>query len=314
MNSKRSDLTKPLFVIGRQRSGTTWTANALCNHSQIFGIQNPRYFGIAESWFFSHFDGRFGSLSENNNYSDFLNIFSKTTYFKLSQVKRETLEDLQPENYADLFRQFMETSAQVQAVAQRPSYWLEKSPIHTLYLAEIIAYYPDAKFVGIQRDLVDVVRSSKKWAQIRDEVEKLPISFLPRSVYHWQRCRSFLLHYSEKYPERFFVMSYEALKQDPMKQFKKVLSFLNLDWEEAVLESKYEKNTSFNYFRREDALRQREKLTVQFLGMLTRTFPHALFEFQEKITRPRYDAGFYSLFTELDSAQFTRRPDELTKK
>lgn len=286
---------KPLFVVGRQRSGTTWVANTLCNHSQVFGIMIPRYYGIKESWFFSHFDGRFGDLEQIENYQEFLDLFGKTTYFRLSRVDKERLNQIKPISYADFFRQFMEIAADLDA-RRSFRYWLEKSPIHTLYLRELISYYPDARFIGIERELIDVIRSAKKWSQRLAGEEKLPKSFLPRAVFHWGRCRSFLRRYSERYPERFYVLSYEALIQDAAGQFKALLSFLDLEWEADVMEIRYGINTSFEQSSREDALSHGEEIATGCYGTIVRLFPHALFEFQESKTRPRFDVGFDVLF------------------
>lgn len=286
---------KPLFVVGRQRSGTTWVANTLCNHSLVFGIMIPRYYGIKESWFFSHFDGRCGELTQDENYQEFLDLFCKTTYFRLSQVNKERLVNIKPRCYADFFGQFMELAADLN-VRRRYRYWLEKSPIHTLYLRELISYYPDARFIGIERELTDVIRSAKKWSQWLAGAEKLPKSFLPRAVFHWGRCRSFLRHYSERYPERFYILSYEKLILAADKQYKALLSFLDLEWEAEIMEIKYGINTSFEHSLREDALSHGEELATGLYGSIVRLVPHALFEFQESVTRPRYDVNFDVLF------------------
>lgn len=51
----------PVFVVGRNRSGTTWLANQLCEHPDIVGVQHERHHGIHESAYFGLIDGRFGA-------------------------------------------------------------------------------------------------------------------------------------------------------------------------------------------------------------------------------------------------------------
>lgn len=48
----------PVFVVGRNRSGTTWLANQLCEHPDIAGVQQERRHGIHESAYFGCLDGR----------------------------------------------------------------------------------------------------------------------------------------------------------------------------------------------------------------------------------------------------------------
>ncbi len=272
-------------------------ANTLINHSQVFGIVTPNYFGIDESWFFCHFDGLLGSLTKADNYRDFLDLYCQTNYFRNSPVNKEDLVEFEPRNYADFFRSFMELAANGAALSSEPiRYWLEKSPIHTLYLRELISYYPDALFVGIERELLDVVRSTKKWQQKRSGVDKLPATFLPQAVFHWGRSRSFLRHYSRQYPERFHLLSYKAVEREPIAGFGEVFAFLNLEWEATVLEDRYGVNTAFTNSRREDALSTGEEMAVRIFEGGARLMPFTLYKYVESKQRPRYNHSAQFLF------------------
>ena len=74
----------PLFVLGAQRSGTTWTANLLAAHPQVAAVQSDDHFGIHESIFFSHFARAFGDLDDDANFDRFVAQFVTSDYYVLS--------------------------------------------------------------------------------------------------------------------------------------------------------------------------------------------------------------------------------------
>ncbi|MHA1284992.1 MAG: sulfotransferase family protein [Promethearchaeota archaeon] len=149
-------MSKPIFVVRPHRSGTTWIANILCQHSKIVGVQADEHHGIHESAFFSSVENYFGDLRNDNNFIIFVESFGSSDYFRLTGLNKDFLYNNRPKTYAGAFRLIMDTFAK----KQRAEYWLEKTPAHTLYLNKIAKYFPNAKFVGITRDVIDVLRSA----------------------------------------------------------------------------------------------------------------------------------------------------------
>ena len=149
-------MKKPVFIVGIERSGTTWLANILCQHSNITGIQAKRHYGIHESVFFSNIEEKFGNLSDDNNFIQLVEILSSSDYFILSGLNKDILYEERPKTYHDFFRLIMERFAE----KRKADFWLEKTPSHSLYLEKISKYYPDAKFIAIKRDIVDTIKST----------------------------------------------------------------------------------------------------------------------------------------------------------
>ena len=276
----------PLFVIGVHRSGTTWVANALCNHSQIYGVQAEQHFGIVESWYFSHLDGRFGNLDEPVNKATFLDTFARTAFFQCSSISVEDLETLPNRSYSAFFDAFMNLAASQSRPQAR--FWLEKTPLHTLYLDKLLAYYPDAKFIAVERLLTATANSSVRLFQLHKKRRPSPSS-LSRMVLHWYKYRAYLHHFMKLHPERFFSMQYEAVATNSELHFRSCLQFLDLEWEPAVLEERFKRNTSFQDQQPaiHSGLTRIEQFVIWLTGILANRIPYRSFRWQESRGKPR---------------------------
>lgn len=241
----------PLFVLGLQRSGTTWLANLLAGHSRVVAVEADDHFGVHESIFFSHFEPFYGDLTDVERRRRFVDDFAASDYFVLSGIDEEWLRNLQPESYAQCFRALMEEVARRRGGAD---YWLEKSPDHTL-LAERLAWcLPDARFVGIVRSPLAVVQS-RFWLHRRDRPSRLrrllELASLAAST-----------SLAQRYLERFCavgthrsLLRYEDLLADPEAACRRLCAGLGLSFEAEMLDERYRRNTSFGEGRsRSEAL------------------------------------------------------------
>ena len=149
----------PVFILGKHRSGTTWLANLLCNHTQIAGVVHPAHHGIHESAYFSMIDRRYGDLERRSNFAEFAEVMLASDYFSLTGITREQLYELYPSSYEAVFSQVMERFA----ASQGASYWLEKTPAHTPLVERLATMYDRAKFVGIVRDIRSVAGSRMRF-------------------------------------------------------------------------------------------------------------------------------------------------------
>ena len=237
-------MAKPIFVVGKERSGTTWLANLLAAHPQVACVCHERHFGVHESAFFSSVDGRYGDLGEWANYVEFVRIISATDYFRLAGVTEEFLFSLWPSAYEGVFRAVMDRFARQQNAAA----WLEKTPGHSLYVKRMASAFPEARFVAVRRDVEPVVVSTLGLtAASRPEVaDPGPArkSVIVSTVFSWYRYYKTIDAFAGS-SDRVLTVEYDDLRADRQQVLERACAFLELPYTEEVLQSPYDRNTGF---------------------------------------------------------------------
>jgi len=105
----------------------------------------------------------------------------------------------------------------------------DKTPGMERLVPTLVRWYPDARFIGMVRDGRDVVRS----------LMKTPWATPNRAVLasHWSHSTRLLRRYAGRYPDRFRVVRYEDLLDDPRKVLIELDGFAGLAFEESQLDS-----------------------------------------------------------------------------
>lgn len=243
---------KSIFVVGRHRSGTTWLANMLCEHRLIAGIQAERHYGIHESAFFSNVRYYFGDITDVNDYIAFASLFSNSDYFKLSGVKKQYLFNNVYNDYFNFFKDFMDEFAQM----NNSKYWVEKSPAHSLYIDEINNNYDNVKFVSIERNVIDQVKSH---LALHYPNGNYSIVELVKKVFHYNLYNNSIKEYSDG---NIIRVEFENLKNNTKEIMTEICNFLNISYNDNILDIKYERNTSFKKNKKSFNLSNIEKKII----------------------------------------------------
>ena len=150
-------MATPVFVLGLQRSGTTWIANLLAGSGGVAAVTAAEHRGVHESLFFSHFATAFGPFDDAEARGRFRAAFAASDYFLLSGVSEATLDAAlaRGRDYADAFAAVMDAVAERQGCAL----WLEKSPHHTLLAEDLARRFPEARFVCVTRSSAGLIAS-----------------------------------------------------------------------------------------------------------------------------------------------------------
>ncbi len=265
-----SDRPTPVFVLGLDRSGTTWLANILANHPRAVAVQSEDHFGVHESIFFSHFARAYGDLGEEPNFRRFAADFTTSDYYLLSGLAPDWLVRHRPRNYPEAFRAVMEEMARRRGGVE---VWIEKSPSHTLLAEELAAAFPDARFVGIVRRPQAVIAS-----QLRVKGEPPPpypsrLASLLRSSRDCSLYERWLKAFCRD-RDACLLTTYEDLAADAARQTERICDFIGIEFASTMLELPWRRNTSFaSQRRRPGSLNLLDRLFVETAMTALRLVP-----------------------------------------
>jgi tetratricopeptide (TPR) repeat protein len=191
-----SESTKPVFVVGMPRSGTTLTEQILASHPSVFGA---------------------GEI-------DFWNAFTRTHE---SEVRKGLLDPVKRKKLADDYLHLLEAHA---AGATRI---IDKTTINSDYMGLIYSAFPNARFIYVQRDPIDACLSCY-FQQFGTALNfTMDLSDL---AHYYQAHRRLFKHWQSVLPaDRILVVPYEELVRQPDEWVRKMLEFLGLDWNDRCL-------------------------------------------------------------------------------
>ncbi|HKZ41950.1 MAG TPA: sulfotransferase [Candidatus Hodarchaeales archaeon] len=275
-------MAKPIFIVGTPRSGTTWLANMLGNHSKVAcvrqGVPGERG-GTNESAFFSYVDGKFGNLKNDNNLIQLIETFGASTFFILSGADKSLFYKNRPQTYKDFFRLLMDHLAEKQGA----EFWLEKTPSHTFHLKEMSGYYQDAKFIALKRNIIDQIGSFLKIEEFVTGVKTEDLPFLKKKLRLFVRIFKYYAHtkhldnFITKSPDKILQIDYETLRESTREVMGKVCDFLGIDFEEPMLEG-YIRNTGFQSDdERKRILSSGDVTIIQVLSFLMKLVPYTVY-------------------------------------
>lgn len=261
----------PIFVLGLQRSGTTWMANQLVALPSVAAVEAPEHRGVHESIYFSHFAKAFGPWSRLESRVRFAQAFVLSDYGQLLGLTPELLAvDMRDaKSYADLFRIVMDRHAR----AQGAEAWVEKSPHHTMMYRRLKRAFPDAKFVLVHRRTEGMILSRLSgFGRTPSEGFRRYADIARASVVNTLYGR-YLKRLSRR--RDCFYVRYEDLHKDDGRLRASLLRFLGVSGSVDEMESQYEANTSFDRAPRKP-LSQKDLTVMVVAGILAYLMPLTL--------------------------------------
>lgn len=201
-----------VFILGKHRSGTTWLSNVLLNSHDISSVIDEGFHrGICESSLYSHFFpyvDKLGLTLEKQ-----IELYSNSRYFLCSGADKSCLDNIKTR------KDFIKVVASQLCRKNNTNIFLEKTPAHSLKIREIISDFPNAKFLVIKRNMIDVAESSfARFEEYKTFTSKIRFGFVYNSYYK-------LIDYQlkDKNSNSMFV-NYEDLNE----HFSDIFEFVNV--------------------------------------------------------------------------------------
>ncbi|MDH4049043.1 MAG: sulfotransferase [Gammaproteobacteria bacterium] len=194
---------KPIFVLGQPRSGTTLIERIISSHSQVHSAGELQHFGLA--------------IRRLSNFQD-------PKRFSAGLINAAMGVDCRK-----IAGMYLETTRKMQGDAAR---FIDKLPQNYLFLPLILKALPHAKIVHLVRDPRDASFSSFKQLFADAYLHSYDQREMAR---HHARYWHLMQLWRERFPGRFFDMSYEATVQDLESNARALIEYLELPWEDACL-------------------------------------------------------------------------------
>ncbi len=204
----RSGLTtsRPVFIVGMPRSGTSLLEQILASHPRVFGAGELDAMGSI----MRTLPSRMGSQS---GYPECM-----------AEIKPEVLHQAGEEYLGRLDELDPEGSDRV----------TDKMPQNFLHLGLMALMFPNASFIHIRRDPMDTCLSC-----YFQNFVALGLTFaynLEHLGHYYRQYQDLMAHWREVLPVRLLEVEYEHIVEEPEGQIASLLEFCGLEWDDACLE------------------------------------------------------------------------------
>ncbi len=233
----RQRLSKPLFVIGSPRSGTTLLRLMINAHPHI--LVPPENGGFIVYWYDKYKDWRKEDLLTNrvNEYVDDLLSTKKMDTWQLSKDDvLKFIHEIQPENYAILSS--CAYLAYAEKIQKELNLWGDKNNYLIKHVDTLYALFPNAYFIYFVRDGRDVACSYKKLQEKKFSGRYAPN--LPNEIAeiasHWLANNQAAMSSFDKMPStQVLTCRYEDLVTNMEHEARRICAFVNEEYSDKML-------------------------------------------------------------------------------
>lgn len=222
-----------IFVVGCPRSGTTLVQAMIARHPEVFSLR--------ETYFFESLLGdaqlRWGDREARSTRSwyhraGFAQSWGRRRLRQLEQAHAARWRGPAPRRWSACVRRYATMLDEAASGAQK-THWVEKTPNHILFLDEIAKCIPDACFVHVLRNGIDVVASVSD-ADMQQETRAFSGGMV-RWARRWNRAMEIDL--ARLRDPRHYLLCIEDLIDDAETEWKRLRDFLALEPDKPLLSS-----------------------------------------------------------------------------
>ena len=190
----------PVFIVGMPRSGTTLLEQIVSSHSKVFGG--------GELYFFSDF-----SKKNKNPEKNLI----------------ETLDNLEKKDFFDIGKKYID---KIKEISKTNKYFTNKLPGNFVNIGLIKLCLPNAKIIHIKRNSLDTCFSCYKTLFSLGNLFSYSLGELGSFYKLYQKQMNY---YKKVFGKEILNINYEELVANSEKEIKKILKYLDLDFEKTCL-------------------------------------------------------------------------------
>lgn len=221
-------MSKPVFVVGCDRSGTTLLSLLLSQSPDLHftlesGFIPDLYDKRADYRDFTTARQRWFFIRDLQN----TEATSKTIAFDIFELTEdqaeETISRAAPTNYAGAIDALFSKTAEI----KEKNHWGNKTPKYVQYISLLTTLFPGAKIIHIIRDPRDVAASIQKagWTNTIRE-----------AAFIWQNRVGAGLKGRSLGDDTYYELKYEFLLEHPTNELKKLHNWLEIQYNEDILD------------------------------------------------------------------------------
>lgn len=209
---------KRIFLVGCPRSGTTILQSLLAAHPKITSFPETKFF---------HYLCRFRSQLPDRLYKFFHSDICRPDLYDSSEIYWRT-------SASDRVKWFVGVLDRL-AIEENNKVWLEKTPEHVYFIQEILQYLPDAKFIHIVRNPLDVVASLRRATQdpLSNNLWGGRQWTLDFCIERWKSSASIARSFSNA--PQHLIIRYEDLVRDKIKILSQCCYFIDVSYDAEML-------------------------------------------------------------------------------
>ena len=212
LNMQYGSDNTPFFVLGCVRSGTTLLRDILKLHTRLESPEETHFFRWADPYASPRYERNYVGVKLFKNHQEIDGV--SESEFHASRFFARNRRDI-----SDFYGKFF-----LEAKNNVDGRWFDKTP-QNVYGILLLGYmYPNAKFLHIYRNPLNVVSSLKEGRVMAKHEVKGGINYWLESM--------IMINEYKKIPggkERFLEIKYEDLVSEPNPEVTKILEFINED-------------------------------------------------------------------------------------
>lgn len=207
----------PIFILSCERSGSTMLRYIVDTHSKI----------VCPSHLY------LGNVLENLNRMVLATV-AQTQCGSDTEAQKQFAVAESTETVSKIMSRYV--------AAKGKEFWCEKTPMNLEYLSTLNTHFPNAKYICLYRHCMDVVHSSINLSKYRFLPEHMPYvhrnpgNIIAAMTENWLDKTKRLLEFESAHSDYCFHVKYESIVIQPEVTLRSLFNFLELEWEDGLLE------------------------------------------------------------------------------